>query len=307
MLAVRRFAQFVILLGIVALGVSTVYAEDLSVKEGQWNVALIKTAKCQDPECIGGRAFEFKITKLPSGQSRAVILRNETRSVTSLFLHGQKLIVQGKLPYAGDIANIIDLPEGKLIDTIFGYDMQASPDKRYLLYSLWYPRMSQLQSRKTIVFLYDVKSSPNLNRIDKGAGTLGPRGVGIPVYPKSNWTGSSFSGYPAAPSFSIHPSPRWFAGNQKVLFTAWDRADLYNLVIVNLKGGLSQVEICTVPLVPRLVSQHSGAGQKGRAKIRYALRSVDIKDDNEATLQFYKQQGIELTINVNIRAACIPR
>jgi hypothetical protein len=55
------------------------------------------------------------------------------------------------------------------------------------------------------------------------------------------------------------------------------------------------------------VSQHSGAGQKGRAKIRYALRSVDIKDDNEATLQFYKQQGIELTINVNIRAACIPR
>lgn len=287
----------------IMLGASVeAFAGRLAAEYGVWRVELVKQAKCQDAECIGGMSFQFKISNALSIQPKRFTLKNHTKAVSSLHLYRQKLVVKGTLPNGGDIANVVDLLQGTLMDVIFGYDMHVSPDNRFFLYRSWYPKMSSPGEPKTIVLLYDMTSDPDENRIDKGSGTLPPEGVGIPLFPESDWTGTTWADYPAGADSSVRML-KWLDGKRTVFFLASDYDNYVNLVTVDLKGGVARVRTCAVPMVPS--SPNGKGGENGSTTLGYTVRSLDFNEKkSEAVLQFDKQRGVELAINVNMRTAC---
>ena len=54
------------------------FAGRLAAEYGVWRVELVKQAKCQDAECIGGMSFQFKISNALSIQPKRFTLKNHT-------------------------------------------------------------------------------------------------------------------------------------------------------------------------------------------------------------------------------------
>ena len=107
--------------------------------------------------------FIVRVTEKPGGTQSQIEFQKWASRIREMSLVNDSLIVIGGGQYS-DAVHVIDLSEGELVDTIRCWWPTLSPDKRYVLYHGWYPRISPAEAQSALWVVYDLRKTPIQNR-----------------------------------------------------------------------------------------------------------------------------------------------
>ena len=111
---------------------------------------------------------------------------------------------------AGEMASVVDLMSGLVIDQFLVGRPSISPTGRFIAYSRFQPSSSRDED---VLLLYDVGSSVQVNRLPSNAGSREfMRDVGLPVFPEWHTANKKYRGRndtPGAPIETLRSAVVW--------------------------------------------------------------------------------------------------
>ena len=189
--------------------------EPLSV-ETPWYAAWVQAETSCCP-----KSLKLGVQKDDAGETVLLELTGRMEEIEELQpVAEQRLLLVGELRYGGTslwIANVESLEQEAEIWT-YGYGL--SPSKRFLVYETHYPRLAlPVESRRSIVLLYDLTRSPAQNRSGAPADWPEPN-LGAPVFPKENVERRSWRVLEAEHEYSVTSPFLWSHDETMLVFLA---------------------------------------------------------------------------------------
>ena len=223
--------------------------------------------------------------------------------IRRMSLVGDSLIVIGGGPYS-DVAHVIDLAKGEVVDTIRCWSPRLSPSKRYILYVGWHPRINPPEAQTPLV-VYDLTKTPLQNRpnakgrelflarkereLDRplSEDILVESNVGFPIFPKKHVLEKSFWVWePSAAQRQTalrfdERSRFWSENDKKYLFLDHRNSSLW-LVVLDLTDGPEAVAIRKQNLGDIVkINRVSGLGEIQGSEIEVLIRTRKAADGPE--------------------------
>lgn len=211
-----------------------------------WRIELL--GRTPSPRCPSSYEFLFHANSRVSKTVTKFTLCNETAQIDEVeIISPIRVLVLGRLAANAPVANILELPTGRVIDHFSCFMPAVSPSHHYLAFVKSFPGHPGPAMISAEYLVYDLTRSPDYNHPRFNSGIPG---AGWPVYPPgaTNAPGSNIvaEGQP----YHLWTSQRLFwIGSDKLAF-----ADLFEghnkLVLVDLRRGIQDLRVHTTDLEP---------------------------------------------------------
>jgi len=221
-------------------------------KSSRWSVLLKATESC--PGCPAGVAFVFEVEDKISRQVSSFRVANQTSQVAEVIPIGaSKALVLGTSA-AGDVATVVALPSGRVLDSFLCAGPSISPDHRFLAFVKWRPAHLPPDVEVSNEYLvYDLLRDAGFNR------PAAKRGVkydaGWAIYPPGATNAeleNLVHGAAIAEAHALISPLLWLDG--KNLLTFVDRSGgAIRLVLADVAEGVNRVKVRALPLDTRKI------------------------------------------------------
>jgi hypothetical protein len=229
----------------VSLAVAQDTPLNLHVETERYGVKFLRQEKFGPQESQS--RFLLSVTDKQTRKEAVLQVQNLTDKLERLEIVNDILIVFGLIEsYGMDVVTLFDLPRGAERDSFLGYALNLSDSKRYLIYNQWHPRIAPAAAESSVILVYDLRRSPQENRVGpQEQGEIRDK-VGHPIYPEENAQQQTYRSWIEAERDLHNVGPwgkyLWLDQDTQVVFL--DRHDGENwLVVVDLSQGLDNVKI----------------------------------------------------------------
>jgi len=226
----------------------TVAAQDSSVSTEVQNEKYLVHLVSRESPSPG--TVDFRWTFLVKDKSTHaesfVQMQNLTDELQELVLVDDLLVILGHVQRFADSATLLDLSSQKEKDFImgYGYVMELSATKKYLIYNQFRPRWTDPGGTSDVILLYDLTKSPLANRIGPEAQKMEAWEVGHPIFPQENLQKQSYREWieDEQERHIVGLWHLWLEDDKQVVLTDRYRGARW-LVVVDLSEGLEQAHI----------------------------------------------------------------
>lgn len=228
--------------------VVTVTAQDSPLIGEVQNEKYLARLISREPPSPGTVDFRwtFSVKDKSTHTESFIQMQNMTDELQELVLVNNLLVVLGHIQRFADSATLFDLNSQKEKDFImgYGYVMEISATKRYLIYNQFRPRWTDPGGISDVILLYDLYKSPFENRIGLEAQKLNAWEVGHPIYPEENLRKQAYREWieDEQDRHIVGLWDLWLEGDRQVVLTDRHNEALW-LVLVDLSEGLKQARI----------------------------------------------------------------
>jgi hypothetical protein len=151
-----------------------------------FQIQQTKEAEC----CPGVQEIVLGVRLVASQRPQSVRISGRFAGIRDVRkVAGPKLLVSGNLPRGGEVNVVVDRSNGRQETEIWSYGAWLSPQKNFLAFQSWYPRMIAPQLRRSLLLIYRLNSDGSKGRaqIQFPPELMGaPTPYLTPVYPQSN-------------------------------------------------------------------------------------------------------------------------
>lgn len=200
-----------------------------------------KSRECADQ-------FTFRVDDLSRRALSSFLLCNETEQVDEIdIINSSRVLVLGRVGANFPIANIIELPSGRLVDQFPCFDPIISPDHRFLAFIKSFPGHPGPVAVSNEYLVYDLTKGASYNRPGFKSGVT--YDLGWPVYPPgaTNAVGENLIPGLDSPAHLLMSTRLFWLDSETFAFS-----DLFSgqnrLVVVNLRLGIRSPLVRTLNL-----------------------------------------------------------
>ena len=230
--------------------------------------------------------YEF-VFNIPSRDKQPAVtfkLKTMATEIDQAEIVGDYLAVLGSIGTSAHIISFVAARNGEEKLTFLCWNPALSPDKRYLMYKIFYPRFTDPELISDVMAVYDLSAlatipsnAPTTARLKSGQ--IPPSEVGRPIYPESNFRQNSFSLQLDGVPHNVDTRYLW--QDEKVVLldeiTRSTNQIEMRLVQVNLSKGSDKATVKSTALsedVVRRIKKHGLAAikldkEKGKLIIEY--------------------------------------
>lgn len=247
----------------------------------------------EDGECCP-RQMRFAVSDRSAGTTIELHVSGRIQALRGLHLYGDRLVVEGELPWGGTNLLIANLRSGQQEERIWTYDFALSASGRFLVYRTHYPRAVAPPGRRSILLVYDLARSPEENR-DGEREDYPCANQGLPVFPEKNAFQRDYCIAGADDRIWASP-PSWSPDEERIAFfecTAdWERCSLV-LVDVGDFSRPPRIWRQLLDLSPYLRREglHQYTGQPGDP-VHLSVRSLGWKDGRTIVAELHPESGV---------------
>jgi hypothetical protein len=217
----------------------------------------------------------------------------------------RRLVVHGKLGSGGDIATVVDVEHGNVLDTLWGWHLTFSPDRTLAVYTFRYPPASMPTYNTTVVLAYDFIKDPLANSANDEL--TDPERRGFILYPEANRLRRRYF-IPALTGTDRRyvTSPfAWCDSNKKIAVLEESHDGTY-LVVIDITRGLAAPVVQRSLLNPALLPPSRGGSEAQRRQGRIVTTSLRFIDECSALdAQLHPYVGAE-PVRVTLDLAATP-
>ena len=215
------------------------------------------------------------------------VLRNYTASVEDAFVPVPgRLVAVGGLTFDGKALSVIDMTTGRLIDTIYTWEIAISHNKEYVAYEFRYPPYGLPAFRNATLLFYNFRLAPEL--IPRVTGSNDQ--VGFILYPEENRLQNKYElAWPCDRCELAFTSPiAWSSHDDRIAVLAHLK-DETHLVVVDIAKGWSDPRVTRWRVDHRLFYKpefQNGPPEEYRNVTLVPVSKLRFVDDD---------QGVEIT------------
>lgn len=228
--------------------VVTVTAQDSPLVGEVQNEKYLVRLVSREPPSPGTVDFRwtFSVKDKSTHTESSIQMQNMTDELHELVLVNDLLVVLGHIQRFADSATLFDLNSQKEKDFIlgYGYVMEISATKRYLVYNQFRPRWTDPGGTSDVILLYDLYKSPPENRVGLEVQKLDTWEVGHPIYPEENLRKQAYRDWieDEQDRHVVGLWDLWIEKDRQVVLTDRYKGGLW-LVLVDLPEELQQARI----------------------------------------------------------------
>jgi hypothetical protein len=211
-----------------------------------WRVELV--GRAASPGCPSSYQFLFHANSKVNKTITKFTLCNETAQIDEVdLISPARVLVLGRLAANAPMANVLELPSGRVVDHFMCFMPAVSPSHHFLAFLKSFPGHPGPAMISAEYLVYDLTRSPDDNRPRLSSGISD---AGWPVYPLGATNAPGSSVVPQGEPYHSWTSQGLFwIGSDKLTF-----ADLFEghnrLVLVDLSGGIRDLRVHSVDLEP---------------------------------------------------------
>jgi hypothetical protein len=212
----------------------SVYSQDkvIAVETLQSKISLVGEG-AQDE-------YIFEVKTKSNNNVQQFVLPLRTSRIVQVSIYNDSLQILGELYHGGDVCFVVNTSTMKVADSIWGYRMTFSQDRRFAVFNRHYPRSQKSgMFAQDVVCIYDFQKSAEQNRLALDF-VSDPTRAGIPVYPIFNLIHKDLNNILEDEQLvSRVTSPfLWIEKKLICIFLSWH--DGYNyIVLVDLSKGIA--------------------------------------------------------------------
>jgi hypothetical protein len=237
-----------------------------------------------------------------SAITKSVVLNDRIASVANIQLTQDKAILVGPLG-RGNAITVIDLSQGKIVNTVFCYDYKLSPNNERLIWASYYGPMELPEFRRSICLVYDLGKDPDWYIRYGRDGTIN---VGIPVFPAAN--AITHSDDPLLDEKYIYMSPfLWSSESDRIVMVVHRPASGSNMLVA-IKFEQKDITRSTIDMRNidiDLIAEHDK--MLPQTRLEYALRPYKLAVEeikwagpNEVEIIPYRQYWLPLSFRIKL-------
>jgi len=248
------------------------YSKDIHCSNNQWSIFLdyshstLKESYFQQP-------FNFQINPFDNRKSyKYSLINSNIKKLMSIHLYKSKLIIIGELIYGGDIVTIYDLNKRRIENELNAYNFKISPNKRYAIFSKFFPRFSPEEYQCNIIYLYDFLD----NTIKKGS-------IGKKIFPNT-YLEKSYKNK----RFLINSPIVWSKKSNQLAFIMKSIENSCEYIVVKIIFINSTFIYCECPLNTKDIKAFDIIGD-----IKFLAKELHFYKKNGLKIIPYKVDGIK--------------
>jgi len=211
-----------------------------------WRIEL--AGRSPSSTCSSSYEFVFQSSRKPDGGISKFTLCNETEQVDEVdVISPARVLVLGRVAANAPVANVLELPTGRVVDHFMCFMPAISPSHHFLAFVKSFPGHPGPVAISAVYLVYDLTRSPDYNRPRFSSGISD---AGWPVYPPGATNAPGSNIVPEGEPYHSWTSQGLFwIGRDKLAF-----ADLFEghnkFVLVDLSGGVQNPQVRTMDLEP---------------------------------------------------------
>lgn len=217
----------------------------VAAESPEWRIDLKGSAA--GPECL--TAFLFRARSKQNDAVSQFRICNETTRVDEVdVVNESRALVLGRVTSSAPVANVVDLPSGKVEDHFGCVRPALSPSHRFLAFVKDFPSHPGPVAINFEYIVYDLTRSAEYNRPHFKPGVR--YDAGWPVYPPGATNAQMENVLPEGSEVNSPTSPRLFwLEDERLAFGDFFQGH-NRLVVANLSRGVKDVDVRTLDLNP---------------------------------------------------------
>ncbi len=213
----------------------------------KWRIDLVRAQAAR--ECLNQVAFLFHVRDKRNGTTSQFRLCNETAQVDEVdLINGARALVLGRVTGSVPVANVVQLPSGKVENHFECYRPALSPLHHFLAFVKMFPPHPGPVAIRFDYIVYDLTRSPEYNRPHFKPGLR--YDAGWPIYPPGATNADMENVLPEG-SPANSPTSRslfWLDDNTLAFGDFFEGHN--RLVVADLTGGVTSPDVRTSDLDP---------------------------------------------------------
>lgn len=222
-----------------------VFGQQIMISAQARSLLITLVRRSSSKRCPSSFVLYFRITNTSKSDGATFTLCNETVQIDEIdVVSPTRVLLLGRVAANAPVANIVELPTGRVVDHFMCFMPAISPTHRFLGFIKNFPGHPGPGLISAQYLAYDLIHSPQYNR-PFGASSSEP---GLPVYPigTTNTPGSNVVS-PGAMYHTWSSQRLFWLGDDLLVFG--DFIDGHNsLVLCDAKRGLRDVRVNTIDL-----------------------------------------------------------